>query len=48
MDRQRKQIRQFIKNMSSGAYKNAHTDLKNIVEDKLKLKIKKAYKKDLF
>lgn len=48
MDRQQKIIRQFIKNMSNGEYKKAHGDLKNVVEDKIKLKINKAIRKNLF
>ena len=45
---QRKEIAKFLKNVSIGEYKNAHDNLRTVVEDKLKLKIKKAAKQRIF
>tara|TARA_R110000751_G_scaffold81381_1_gene164217 strand:- start:1455 stop:1598 length:144 start_codon:yes stop_codon:yes gene_type:complete len=45
---QRTQISKFLKNISIGAYKDAHWDLRTVVEDKLKHKIKRASKQRIF
>jgi|TARA_B100000287_G_C20638504_1_gene782625 hypothetical protein len=45
---QRTEISNFLKNISVGEYKNAHLNLKTVVEDKLKAKIKKAANKRIF
>ena len=47
MDRN-KQIKSFISNIIDKNYAAANTDLKTVVEAKLKNKIAKAIKKDLF
>jgi len=48
MTHQRTEVRNFIKNITNGEYKKAHSNLRTVVEDKLKAKIAKAYKKKLF
>jgi len=48
MTQQRKEIKSFLMNIANGAYKNAHGNLKAIVEDKLRRKIAIASKKKLF
>ena len=45
---QRTKISKFLKNISIGEYKNAHWDLRTVVEDKLRRKIKKASKQRIF
>jgi len=47
MDRN-KQIKSFISNIIDKNYAVATTELKSVVESKLKQKIAKATKKDLF
>tara|TARA_B100000214_G_C23801294_1_gene550498 strand:+ start:596 stop:742 length:147 start_codon:yes stop_codon:yes gene_type:complete len=48
MIQQRKEIKNFIKNITNGEYKKAHYNLRAVVEDKMKQKINKASKKKLF
>jgi hypothetical protein len=48
MIQQRKEIKSFVKNIINGEYKNAHDNLRSVVEDKMKHKINKASKKKLF
>jgi len=43
-----KSIRSFIKNIVNGNYKDAHVDLKRVVENKMKQKIKIASKKRIY
>ncbi len=45
---QRKEIKGFLKNISVGAYKQAHDNLRQVVEQKLRLKIKRAAKQRIF
>ena len=45
---QRKAIGKFLKNVSIGEYKNAHSNLRTVVEDKIRQKIKKAAKQRIF
>ena len=45
---QRKGINSFLKNISDGAYKEAHDNLRTVVEQKLRLKIKRAAKQRIF
>ena len=45
---QRAEISRFLKNISIGAYKDAHGNLRTVVEDKLKQKIKQASKQRIF
>ena len=45
---QNKQIKSFISNIIDKNYANATADLKSVVAEKLKQKIAKATKKDLF
>ncbi len=45
---QRKVIGKFLKNVSIGEYKNAHGNLRTVVEDKIRQKIKKAAKQRIF
>jgi hypothetical protein len=45
---QRKEIKGFLKNISVGAYKQAHDNLRVVVEQKLRLKIKRAAKQRIF
>ncbi len=45
---QRTKISKFLKNISIGEYKSAHWDLRMVVEDKLRRKIKKASKQRIF
>ena len=45
---QRTKISKFLKNISIGAYKDAHGNLRTVVEDKLKQKIKRASKQRIF
>ena len=47
MDRN-KQIKSFVSNIIDKNYASASKNLKSVVEDKLKQKIAKATKKDLF
>ena len=47
MDRN-KQIKSFVSNIIDKNYASASKNLKSVVEDKLKEKIAKATKKDLF
>ncbi len=48
MTQQEKNIKRFIKNIVDGDYKQAHSDLQTVVENKLKRKIKKASKQPLY
>ena len=45
---QKRQIRSFIANIVDKNYAAANKDLKNVTETKIKQKIAKAMKKDLF
>ncbi len=45
---QRTKISKFLKNISIGEYKDAHWNLRMVVEDKLKHKIKRASKQRIF
>lgn len=48
MTQQKKNIKQFLKNVVDGNYKQAHSVLKTVVENKLKRKIKKASKQPIY